>query len=123
MGDTGRQAKRRSRTGIMNFSIGHWIGAGVLDAVLRVLYILAATLNPLLIPFALEYTAIHLGCLIPTALLAKLLGLRGRITAVSVLVIANVLFCGIFALSWVTSIKRGRQSSCVGYNFKCDWID
>lgn len=112
-----------ARARAMNFSFGYWVGVAILDAVFRIFYTLIASLNPLLIPIMLEYTAIHLLCLIPTNLVVRLLGFRGRIAGIIVLLITNSLFCAVFVFSWITSIKRGRQSSCVGYQYKCDWID
>src|ERR1043165_3114308 len=107
----------------MNLSMGYWVGIAILDAVFRILYTMIATLNPLLIPIMLEYTAMHLACLIPTNLIVISLGFRSRVAGVVVLLITNVLFSGAFVFSWVSSIKRGHQSSCVGYQYKCDWVD
>lgn len=118
-GNHNEAARARS----MNISFAYWFGIAILDAFLRIFYTIIASMNPLLIPIMLEYTAIHLLCLIPTNLAAILLGFRGRISGIIVLLITNSLFCVVFAVSWVTSIRRGRQSSCVGYQYKCDWID
>jgi hypothetical protein len=107
----------------MNFSFGYWVSVAILDAVFRIFYTIIASLNPLLIPIMLEYTVMHLLCLIPTNLVVRLLGFRSRISGIIVLLITNSLFCIVFAVSWVSSIKRGRQSSCVGYQDKCNWID
>jgi len=107
----------------MNMPIGYWVGVAVLDAILRILYTIIGSLNILLIPFMLWYTAIHLLCLIPTNLVAILLGFRERIAVIIVLLITNSLFCVIFAVSWVNSIRSGRQSVCEGYQYKCKWID
>src|SRR2546430_1338203 len=103
----------------MNFSFGYWIGIAILDALFRIFYTIIASLNPLLIPIMLEYTAIHLLCLIPTGLIIRLLGLGGRISGIIILLITNSLFCVVFAFSWITSIRRGHQSACVGHQYKC----
>jgi hypothetical protein len=104
----------------MNFSIAQWSIVVIGDLILRALSYFAF-LIPIFALFSFRVSVLHLTVLAITNI--AVLGLRWRFALPIVLAITNVIFVAIFVWSWVYDIKSGHQSSCVGYDSQCSWIN
>ena len=107
----------------MNFSAYQWFAVVILDILLRSAFFFVTSLSILSIPIALVLSLMHLTLLILTSYSVIPFERSARITAVTTLLVTNVLFCVAFIFLWVWSIRSGRQTACTGVNHTCDWID
>jgi hypothetical protein len=107
----------------MSFSPAQWLSFVVVDIIARAFVFVAMTFNPLVALLALVVSVMHLALLGLSNCAVALLHLRPRASSIATIAVANVLFAVVFVTVWVSLIESGKQSACVGVDFKCDWKD
>src|SRR5689334_22175864 len=105
----------------MRLSGHQWLVVVLLDIVIRAICFVAFSFNVALILFAIPLSIIHIIILIITNYSTASISKSYR--SAFVIATTNIIFCVVFIFTWISGIKNGHQTACVGYDYKCDWID
>jgi hypothetical protein len=108
---------------LVKVSARQWLIIIFLDFVIRGLYFILTTLNPLALFIALFLSFVSVASLLVANYSTLLFDLRTRLAALIVVVTANLAFAAVSILVDINFIKAGRQTVCIGDDLKCAWQD
>jgi hypothetical protein len=105
----------------MNLSLCQGLCIAALDVYLRIVLLVGLSLNVLMLPFALFFSALYLPILLTTNECVKRFNLRARTSAIATGAISNILYLAVTNFTAIAFNKTLRVTSC--YNYNCRWVD